>query len=160
MPGGSTARPRISPDRPETAGLLRVGREISPPGHQRFGMWMDMMGAPVRGVRPRERFSASSGCCPRPPRETASQQRLSAKCRSLDSLRSLGMTNAVQRSPLLLPDAHPIHLVPQRQLGLRGVAAVLATHREVDQQVRRLVERILRRRRCVGRARARHVDRA
>jgi len=45
---------------------------------------MDMKVEPVRGARPGEWFSACSGCCPR--------LRVKPQCRSLDSLRSLGMT--------------------------------------------------------------------
>jgi len=68
------------------------GGETSPLDHQNVGSWMDMKVEPVRGARPGERFSAFSGCCPRPPRETAAHRCLTAECGSLDSLRSLGMT--------------------------------------------------------------------
>jgi hypothetical protein len=81
-----------------SAGLLKI-----------LGLWMERDGAPVRTARLGERFPARSGCCPRAPRETDRGAAI-CMCRSLDALRSLGMTGVCGTTPARRRVARPFRI--------------------------------------------------
>ena len=68
-------------------------RDLSPAPSKILKSWMERSRARRRRSRPRGRSPrVDPPRPPRAPRETAAPRCLTAKCRSLDSLRSLGMT--------------------------------------------------------------------